>query len=363
VANPFYTGTGYVDFGGPGSYAQYNVRRSAAGTVSIAIRYANGSAVNRPYNVLVNGVNIGQLTCTPTGSSSTWATLSLPNVALAAGVNTIRFVVIDAGANLDHVTITPVVQAPLTLQAETAATLGGGTVASTNNKGYLGTGYADFGGAGSFAQFNVNRPAAGNASLAIRYANGSSANRPYRLVLNGLNIGTFSCYPTGSGSTWQTLALTNVSLAGGINTIRFVAVGAGVDLDQLTITPIVESPLTLQAETGATLGGGTVATRSNPGYTGAGYADFGGPGSYAQFIVNRAIAGTVTIGIRYQNASSAIRPWRLVVNGANVGTFSGRPSGAWQTESLTNLSLLAGNNTIRFEAVGQGVELDQLTIT
>ena len=125
----------------------------------------------------------------------------------------------------------------VTLQAE-AATLGGGTVANTTNRGFTGSGYADFGGAGSFAQFAVNRASAGNASIAIRYANGSSSNRPYRVLVNGIDVGQMVCPPTGSGSTWSTQTLGDVTLSSGVNTIRFVAVGAGADLDRLIINTL-----------------------------------------------------------------------------------------------------------------------------
>ena len=247
--NPGYVAGGYADFAGAGSAAQFTVTRAAAGSATLGIRYANGSTANRPFNVFVNGVNVGQFPCTPTGGGSSWRTVSLAtSVALAAGPNAIRLVAVGAGADLDQLTVTPTTTTPpppppppgdpatLTLQGE-AALLGGGTAAKAGNGGYAGSGYADFGGAGSWAQFTVTRAAAGNAALGIRYANGSTANRPFNVFVNGVNVGQLACPPTGSGSTWRTLSLaTDVSLAVGDNVIRFVAVGAGADLDQLTIT-------------------------------------------------------------------------------------------------------------------------------
>jgi uncharacterized delta-60 repeat protein len=239
--NKGYLGSGYADFAGAGSSAQFTVNRPASGFASLAIRYANGSAANRPFNVVVNGATIGQFACPPTGSGSTWQTLSLSNVSLAAGNNTIRLVAVGAGADLDQLTVTttppPANPATVTLQGEAAA-FGGGTVANAANAGYTGSGYADFAGAGSYAQFTVNRGAAGKANLGIRYANGSSSNRPFDVVVNGVKVGQVACPPTGSGSTWATLTLANVSLSSGSNTIRLVAVGYGADLDQLVITTL-----------------------------------------------------------------------------------------------------------------------------
>jgi hypothetical protein len=379
-ANMGYTGSGYADFGGAGSSAQFTVTQAAAGTATIGIRYANGSTANRPYNLLVNGVNVGQFLAAPTGGGNVWKTDLLTNVSLNSGANTIRLVAVGAGADLDQVTVTsttttppPPLDPPVTLQAE-AATLAGGTVVNAANKGYAGSGYADFGGAGSSAQFAVTRTAAGTASLTIRYANGSTANRPYNVMVNGSNVGQFLAAPTGGGNVWKTDLLTNVSLNSGANTIRLVAVGAGADLDQLTVTPTGTTPppppadpalLTLEGEAAA-FGNGTVAGAGNKGYLGTGYADFGGAGSYAQFTVTRIAATSgATVGIRYANGSAANRPFTLIVNGVAVGTLACPPTGSgstWATLSLANVALVAGSNTIRLVAVGAGADLDQLTI-
>jgi hypothetical protein len=100
----------------------------------------------------------------------------------------------ESGANRPQLVVTkvtPVVPPPTTsvvLQAE-SATFGGGTIANAGNRNYTGSGYADFAGAGSWAQLAVDRPAAGAATLAVRYANGSAANRPYHVVVNGVTVG------------------------------------------------------------------------------------------------------------------------------------------------------------------------------
>ena len=377
--NRNFTGSGYLDYGGAGSWGQFTVNRATAGNATVTIRYANGSTADRPFNVLVNGVSVGNLSAPPTGGGSTWQSASLENVALTAGVNTIRLVAVGSGADLDQVTVSPAVTPPpptdgvVTLQAE-EATLGGGTVVNTTNRGFTGSGYADFASGGSSAQFTLTRSAAGTATLGIRYANGASTARPYNVLVNGVNVGQFGGAPTGSGSTWNNDVLSNVSLVAGTNSIRLVAVGAGADLDQLTVTPVVTTPpptsdpatLTLQGET-ATLGGGTVARAGNGGYTGSGYADYAGAGSWAEFTVARAAAtSSATLAIRYANGSSSNRPFNVLVNGVNVGQFTGAPTGAgtsWQTALLgVNVSLVAGDNTIRLVAVGAGADLDQLTV-
>ena len=367
--NRNFTGSGYLDYGGAGSWGQVTVNRASAGNASIAIRYANGSTADRPFTVLVNGASVGTLSAPPTGSGSTWATASI-NAALLAGTNTIRLVAVGAGADLDQVTVTPIVaDGTTTLEAESAV-LGGGTLANARNVGYRGSGYADYAGAGSFVQFTVTRNAAGPASLTARYANGSTADRPFQVFVNNVNVATLSAPPTGGGSTWKTASLASVSLLAGDNVIRLVAVGAGADLDQLTIdAPITTPPpspvdgtMTFEAEA-ALLGGGTLANTRNAGYLGTGYADFAGGGSYAEFTVNRSAAGAATVTARYLNGSSADRPFNVIVNGTSVGTLSGLPTGStWRTVSLANVALRAGANTIRLGAIGYGADLDQLTI-
>ncbi len=63
-----YTGTGVADFAGNGSYAQYNIQRTAGGTARIEVRYANGGTANRPLVVTLGGTTIGTMTFAPTGA-------------------------------------------------------------------------------------------------------------------------------------------------------------------------------------------------------------------------------------------------------------------------------------------------------
>jgi hypothetical protein len=373
--NAGYTGSGYADFAGAGSSAQFAVNRTAAGTVTVGIRYANGSSTNRPYNVLVNGVNVGQLACPPTGSGSTWKTTSLTNVSLKAGGNTIRLVAVGAGADLDRLSVAPpqlqpTVVNPVHVEGESMA-LGGGTVANAGfTDGEFYVRYADFAGAGSYAQFAVDRAAAGNVSLSIQYANGSASNRPFNVLVNGANVGQFACPPTGSGSTWRTAWLSNVTLSAGTNVIRLVAVGAGADLDRLSVVspqqPSTDAGYELLDGESLTLGGGTVLSSVNPGYQDSGYADFAGAGSYAEFTVRYSAVTDLSLSIQYANGSSTNRPFDVLVNGVKVGQFACPPTGSsstWKTLGLSNpVTLSAGTSVVRLVAVGAGADVDELLI-
>jgi hypothetical protein len=102
-----FTGAGYARYAGQGSAVTYTTTRATAGTAKLTFRYANGSAVNRPLQILVNGSLVGTLAFTPTGGWTTWKTISLDAVKLPAGAVTIKAVASTAagGPNLDSPTI------------------------------------------------------------------------------------------------------------------------------------------------------------------------------------------------------------------------------------------------------------------
>lgn len=131
-------------------------------------------------------------------------------------------------------TITNDDTAVVTLQAE-SATLAGGTKAASTNKGFTGTGYADFGANSSVTFTNVTRAVAGSTKLTFRYANGGTVNRPVNVSVNGTVVGSVTFPPTGSLTTYHTVTL-NVNLLGGSNTIKLVSTGAdGPNLDSMTV--------------------------------------------------------------------------------------------------------------------------------
>ena len=137
-------------------------------------------------------------------------------------------------ANLTGVNFGDIVPPTGTIyQAENAA-LADGTAARHDNAGYTGAGYADFGGNNSSATFTV----AGNGStqlLTFRYANGSTANRPLNIVVNGSVIASLTFAPTGSWTTWSTLTF-DMTLLNGNNTIQLIVTGTdGPNLDWLSV--------------------------------------------------------------------------------------------------------------------------------
>jgi alpha-L-rhamnosidase len=112
-------------------------------------------------------------------------------------------------------------------EAESAPAVCGGVVAS-NHSGYSGSGFCDTTNAvGSAVQFTVNSAAAGSATVAVRYANGSTVNRPADVSVDGTVVQSgFAFEPTGAWTTWATRSLT-VQVAAGTHTVRLAATTAG----------------------------------------------------------------------------------------------------------------------------------------
>ncbi|WP_406120140.1 PQQ-dependent sugar dehydrogenase [Streptomyces sp. NBC_00989] len=109
-----YTGTGFVDYTNvTGSYVEFAVSATATGTASIALRYANGTAVDRPLDISVNGTVVASAVSFPaTADWNTWATKTV-NVPLTAGTDKIRATATTAngGPNLDRISVGTAVDA------------------------------------------------------------------------------------------------------------------------------------------------------------------------------------------------------------------------------------------------------------
>jgi hypothetical protein len=104
--NAGFIGTGYVNFtdNAAGGSTAFQVIQN--GTKTLIFRYANGGAVNRPCNVTVNGASVGTVAFAPTGSFTTYRTVTLPvNLGTANGFREVRVTSTTAagGPNLDNV--------------------------------------------------------------------------------------------------------------------------------------------------------------------------------------------------------------------------------------------------------------------
>ncbi|WP_157252173.1 YbhB/YbcL family Raf kinase inhibitor-like protein [Nonomuraea typhae] len=236
--HPGFSGTGFVNGDNvAGSYTEFTVNAASAGQATIGIRYANGTTVNRPSDVAVNGVVVSAARAfTGTGAWSTWVTSTL-TASLNAGANKIRLTSTTANGNPNLDFLDVEVAAPSTdLQAEDA-TISQGVVES-NHAGFTGRGFVNYDNVtGSYVEFTINAPTAGNYEVKFRFANGTTVDRPLSVAVNG-GAATDVGFPgTGAWTTWVEKPLT-VPLIAGANKLRATASTAngGPNLDRISTT-------------------------------------------------------------------------------------------------------------------------------
>jgi Glycosyl hydrolases family 28/Carbohydrate binding module (family 6)/Carbohydrate binding module (family 35) len=234
----------------------------------------------------------------------------------------------------------------------------------SNQPGFSGTGFCNTTNAiGASASVTVNATTAGQAELRFGFANGSTANRPATLLVNGSTVGTVDFPPTGAWTNWTT-AVASASLNAGANTIRLVATTAGglPNFDYVD-TAAQQVVVDYQAE-GCTIGQSVVES-VHAGFTGTGYVNT--DNAVGPFI-DCAVTGPATsLAVRFANGTTTVRPMALTVDGAPAGTVNFPGTGAWPTWSTVTVpvSLGAGSHTIRLTATtaNGGPNVDRLSLS
>ncbi|WP_246609245.1 carbohydrate-binding domain-containing protein [Nonomuraea rhizosphaerae] len=121
------------------------------------------------------------------------------------------------------------------LEAENA-TISQGVVES-NHVGFSGSGFVNTDNvAGAYVEWRFEH-AAGPATLTLRYANGTTADRPVNITVNGTVVASGLSLPaTGAWTTWASRSI-GADLGAGANTVRVTAAGAGgcPNLDYLEV--------------------------------------------------------------------------------------------------------------------------------
>ncbi len=257
-----------------------------------------------------------------------------------------------------------------TYQAE-SATISNGVVA-TNHTGYTGTGFVDSTNAiGAFVEFTVTSSAAASATVTIRYANGTTTNRPSSVLVNGTSVNSALAFnATTNWDTWanQTQAVT---LNAGSNTFRLTATTANgcANLDKIdvaitaTAPAITTQPASQSVNAGSSvtfsvaasgtapltyqwkLGGTAISGATSASYTIAS-AQSANAGSYTVTVTNAAGSATSNAATLIVNAGSTApsittQPASQTVNVGSSATFSVVASG---TAPLTYQWKLGGTN-------------------
>lgn len=108
TTNAGWTGTGYVNTANVvGAYVEWKITLPAAGTYNLDFRYANGTLVNRPADLAINGAIVQKaVSFSGDGVWTNWRDITL-RFPLSAGTNTLRLTATSAAgcANLDKLTL------------------------------------------------------------------------------------------------------------------------------------------------------------------------------------------------------------------------------------------------------------------
>jgi Chondroitinase B/Carbohydrate binding module (family 6) len=127
---------------------------------------------------------------------------------------------------------------PVTTRYEAESGTCDGTI-DADHTGFSGTGFCNTTNAvGASVQWTVGVAATGTATLAIRYANGTTTNRPMDIAVNGTVVAAGTAFnSTGSWDTWQTRTLT-IPVNAGSDTIRLTATtsNGAPNIDYIEIT-------------------------------------------------------------------------------------------------------------------------------
>ena len=183
-----FSGTGYVNYNNvAGSAVQWTVNAATAGSASLTFRFANGTTVNRPMTIAVNGTVIAAAQAfNGTGAWTTYVSTSL-TATLQAGSNTIRATAntADGGPNVDYLETDQGTTQPGTdFQAENATISQG--VAESEHAGFTGTGFVNYDNvAGSYVEWTVNSTAGGATALAIRLRKRQHGQPAMNISVNG----------------------------------------------------------------------------------------------------------------------------------------------------------------------------------
>lgn len=111
--------------------------------------------------------------------------------------------------------------------------------ASTANFPYVGSGYLDMGGNGSYVEWNnIYSETDGNHTLLIKYANASGVNRQCELKVNGVTVKNLKFSSRFADWNYYWIARVTVNLNSGNNTVRLTAntSSGGPNIDNIAVS-------------------------------------------------------------------------------------------------------------------------------
>ncbi len=257
------SGTNIVPGSCSGSASQWTFTPAGGGSADFGLSLsptsgtvAAGSATTAMVSTSVVSGSAQSVALSATGAPA-GVTVSLSPTSVTAGGSATLTVSASATAAAGPATITVTGTAGSTSHSASFALTvtsggGGGTTRyeaesgtcdgtiDSDHTGFSGTGFCNTNNAvGAAVQWTtVNATGAGAVTLAIRYSNGTTANRPMDISVNGTVVATASAFTaTTNWNTWATKTLT-VPVTAGANTVRTVATTANgcPNVDYIEVT-------------------------------------------------------------------------------------------------------------------------------
>lgn len=259
------------------------------------------------------------------------------------------------------------------------------------------TSYIKLNGSDSSAKWNVNVSKAGKYSVIFRYSNNGYSgdvstsfgpNKTTSLLVNGKETGNYDFQNTRGENIWNYDSV-DVELAEGSNEIALKATDktSGLNVDKMVIQTIntttpdpsacapddgeipppeeTKDGTAFQMENAIDLFGGVVSTDA-PNFTGTGYVNLSGTGSYVTTDILTPTFNDYRLSLYYANGNSTPSPSDLYVNGVKVATYNLPPTGGWSKwkfEQSPTLHLFTGLNEIKLVTNTQSVSMDKIVLS
>jgi glucose/arabinose dehydrogenase len=218
-----FSGSGFVDYTNEvGSYVEWTVTSPSAGAATVTLGYSNGTTVNRPMSITVNGGTGSTVNFPATADWNTWTTATM-TLNLVAGTNTIRATstTVNGGPNADYLDVSPPTAAATKFEAENGVCQG---TIDSNHLNFSGTGFCNTdNAAGATMTWTVPSADASNTPVTFRYANGTTGSRPATISVNGTTVGTLNTIVAAA------------TTAGGDPNLDFLSINQGTDNSPPTV--------------------------------------------------------------------------------------------------------------------------------
>ena len=241
-----FAGSGYLDYDANtgGRFTLTTGELVFQDDFNLEIRYANGSNTSRPLMMASREGDFEprRIDFAPTGSWSTWRTVTVPFRWQRNEAGLIFTSVGFNGPNIDSATIRQITEEPTfsrTVQAESYED-GRGVAVSSANRGYTGAGYVDF-LLDDGAHFELGTgelpDEVADYEIIFRYANGSGATRVLQLetTMGAIPAQRVAFAPTGSWSNWSTVRVTGRFSSNG-DWVSLASTGNnGPNIDSMTL--------------------------------------------------------------------------------------------------------------------------------